>query len=60
MARADGLGMGELRRKAMDGEIGPLARAVHREEPEGRYPLSVQVGERFRHQLAGALARGVR
>src|SRR5882762_2857372 len=45
--------------KPMDREVGPLARPVHREEPKAGDLQPVEVRERVRHQLPGALAGGV-
>src|SRR5438445_126765 len=55
----DRLSTGDEVGEAMDREVGPLARPVHREEPEASDLHAVEMRERVRHQLPGALAGGV-
>src|SRR6266550_122916 len=43
----------------LDQLVGPQARPVHREEPEASDLHAVEMRERVRHQLPGALAGGV-
>src|SRR6266480_4005198 len=54
----DRLSTGDEVGEAMDREVGPLARPVHREEPEASDLHAVEMRERVRHQLPGALAGG--